>query len=176
MAATVFFQQFNGASGAEIATAKNADPVQFKTVDTAAVEAVGTATAALTDPRAGVFRSQEVWIQPFLANLGGAAQISNLRAYVTSPNGTAGTFVRYKVSAAYATPAVGGYDAAGAMVAPDGDLLATSSAAPISLGAGPFAVAGIAVGSYLVLQIEGLPNVPQGLMADINLVLDWDEA
>ena len=173
--ATIFMQQWNGASGAELATAKNAEAVQFKSADNAAVELPESATSPLKAPRAGVYRSQEIWLRPYLGNLGAAAQVSNLTAHVSSPNLPAGMFIRYKVEAAYATPAPGGYEAGGAMVDADGDFMATTSANPIDLGAGPFNVVGD-IGDFLVLQIEGLANVPQGLLSGLDLVLSWDEA
>ena len=177
MAATVYFQEWNGTSGSEVATSKIAETIQFKSEDTPGVETTISATAPLIKPVAGVYRSYEKYIQLYLEALNGATDISNLEVFVagtTSEVDGIGIFV--KVTDTYATPLAGGYDAAGAMIGPKEDLFDKTSDAPLELGAGPFNTELDNCGDYLVLQMEVYPSGSTGETQNFATVVRWDES
>lgn len=170
MAATVYLQEWNGTSGAEIATSKNGSSVRFKSADDAVVDA----SDPLVKPNAGAYRSTEKYLQVRLEGLGGSTDIRNLEVYTTS-DPLDGIGIYSKSAAAYDTPLLGGYEDAGAMVGPKEDFLTKDSDDPVSLGAGPFAVALSDVGDYLILQMECYPSASTGATDDVDIILRYDE-
>lgn len=171
MAATVYLQEWNGNSGAEIATSKSGATIRFKSADDATVDA----NDPLVVPGAGVYRSYEKYLQAYLELLGGSAEISNVEVFCTS-SPIDGISIWAKQAAAYDTPLAGGYGAGGAMLGPKVDLFTKDANDPFVLGAGPYAVAGTEVADFLILQLEVNPSATVGALANTNIVLRYDEA
>ena len=170
MAATVYLQEWNGTSGSEIATSKQAGTVRFKSADDAVVDA----SAPLIKPNAGVYRSYEKYLRTHLEALGGSTEISNVEVFCASTP-IDGISIWAKTAAAYDTPLSGGYSAPGAMVGPKEDLFVKNSDDPIILGAGPYDSPPVDVADFLVLQMECYPSATIGALADTDIVLRYDE-
>ena len=171
MAATVYLQEWNGVSGGEVATSKQGATIRYKSADDAVVDA----SDPLIKPNAGTYRSYEKYLRAYLEVLGGSANISNVEVF-TSGDPIDGIAIWGKSEAAYDTPLVGGYDAAGAMVGPKEDMFTKDTDDPIVLGAGPFAAPATDVGDFLVLQMEVYPSATVGALGTVDLVLRYDEA
>lgn len=161
MPATVLIREKNGAG--ETATDKTSGTIRFKKADNATVDTANP----LVVPASGSDWSFEKWLR---LNLGGTfTQITNLKFYTDGTSGF-GTGVNTwaKAVAAFATPAQGtastGYT----------DAFTYTSAAPLSLGAGPFTAAGDA-GSYLVMLGEVLSTAAQGARTAETLTFAFDE-
>lgn len=178
MAATVYFREYNGAAGAEVATAKNGATIQFKSSDDAVVEAEGGAVNPMISPNSGVYRSYEKYLITYLEDLGGSASISNVEIFIDGSTPDDGLAIFCKTAVAYATPLGGGYDAAGAMLAVKEDLFTKTANDPLVLGAGPFDGDDELsdVGNHLVMQMEAYPSSSTGESSAFNLVLRYDEA
>ena len=178
MAAIVYFREFNGAQGAEVATSKNGQTIQFKSSDDAVVEAEGGAANPMISPNSGVYRSYEKYVIAYLEDLGGSANISNIEAFIDGSTPDDGIAIFAKVQVAYATPLGGGYDAAGAMLPVKEDLFTKTANDPLVLGVGPFDGDDelSSVGSHLVMQMEAYPSSSTGETSSFNLVLRYDEA
>src|SRR3990167_9171544 len=110
MAGTIYLNEWNGTQGAEVATSKEAEAIQFRSSDSHVVELIGATTSPMIRPNAGVFRSYEKWLRTYLEGLGGSASISNIEAFVSGSTPPDGVAIFVKKEAAYATPKIGGYE------------------------------------------------------------------
>lgn len=188
MAATVLINEWNGTVGVQGGTDKTGNTIKFKSADNSVVDI----NNPLIRPNAGAYRSYEKWIRAYLSDLGGSASISNLEVFtVGSPNTGvsiwARTYATYCDAAGDAeadpnAPRPGGYGSAGSLPDPKTNLFAATSAAPISLGAGPFNantddgdIVEAGVGSYLALQMEVTREAVIGGTRSYELVLRYDE-
>lgn len=170
MSATVYWQEWNGTVGAENNTSKQGGVIKFKSAD----DPVNDDNDKLIVPGGGVYRSFEKYVQAYLENLDGSTQLSNLEAFVTDASPNDGTAIYAKAAAAYDMPKAGGYDVSGAMDGPKASLFSYTADAPLSLGAGPFAVTG-SIGDYLVLQMEVMPSAEVTGAPSYSLVIRYDE-
>lgn len=188
MAATVIINEWNGTVGSQSATSKAGSTVKFKSADNAVVDT----SNPLVKPNAGVYRSYEKWLRCYISDLGDSASISNIEVFTTGTPNTgvsiwAATFATYCNAEGNAladpnSPRSGGYSSANALPQPKTNLFLASSAAPISLGAGPYDVnvddgdiVEAGVGLYLALQMEVLPSAAFGATRSYQVVVRYDE-
>ena len=163
MAATVIINEKNGGGGTK--TDKTSGTVRFKNADNATVDLVNP----MVKPVAGLDWSFEKWL---LAEVTGGSytQITNLVAY---SDGTGSNWPGVTVMAAardaYATPVEA--------TAPESDyvdLFDYTSAAPLSLGAGPFTGTGDK-GKHLVMALAVGTSAVGGVLTGETLTFSWDE-
>ena len=162
MAAAVQIVEKNGAGGTT--TDKTGGNVRMKKADNSTVDL----NAPLVKPNSGSDWSFEKWLR--LNVTGGTySQITNIRAYTDGTSGL-GTGVNLwaKAVATYATPVQGTASTGYA------NAFTYTSAAPLSLGAGPFTATG-EKGDHLVLLAEVLSTAAGGLTASESVTLAWDE-
>ncbi|MCA0240203.1 MAG: hypothetical protein LCI02_05030 [Proteobacteria bacterium] len=162
MAATVQIVEKNGAGGT--ATDKTGGTVRFKNADNSTVDLANP----MVKPTSGSDWSFQKWLRLYIAG-GTFTQISNVRAYTDGSSGMgAGINLWGKAVAAYATPieetASAGY----------ANLFTYTSAAPLSLGAGPFTGTG-EKGDHLVMACEVTAAASGGLTPSETLTIAWDE-
>lgn len=188
MAATIAMNEWNGTVGVQVGTPKGGGTIKFKSAD----DAVNDNNDPLVKPSVGVYRSYEKWLRASITDLDDAASISNIEVYVTGTPGT-GISIWAKTVETYCdaegnpladpnTPYAGGRSSSGAMPGPKTNLFTYTSANPLSLGAGPYAVneddgdiveAGI--GEYLVLQMEVLPSATVGTTRSYGFKVTYEE-
>jgi hypothetical protein len=176
MSAILYFEEWNGEQGEEVATSKQMEAVQFKSEDSPAVEDYATATAPLTKPNAGVNRSVEKYLRVYLESLEGATAISNLEVFHAGGGSPSGVAVFSKVEEDYATPLSGGRSPGGAMIGGKTNLSSHTSDNPLVLGVGPFDTVLATVGDFLVLQLEVYPSATITATPTRSLFLRWDES
>lgn len=162
MAATVQIIEKNGAGGT--ATDKTGGTVRFKNADNSTVDL----SNPMVKPTSGSDWSFEKWLR--LNVTGGTyTQITNAKAYSDGSNGLGtGINVWAKAVAAYATPAEGTSSSGYA------NFFTYTSAAALSLGAGPFTGTG-EKGDHLVMLCEVTSSAAGGLTPSETLTLAWDE-
>lgn len=162
MAATVQLIEKNGAGGTP--TDKTGGTIRFKNADNSTVDL----NNPMVKPGAGSDWSFEKWLR---ANITGGTytQITNLRVYSDGSNGLGtGINVWAKAVASYATPAEGTASTGYA------NFFTYTSAAPLSLGAGPFTGTG-EKGDHAVLLCEVTSSAAGGLTPTESCTLAGDE-
>ena len=174
MAATLYFNEYNGVPGEEIATSKVNEAIQFKLADDAIVEDYETCASPVKKPSSGVCRSYEKYLRIHLESLNGGASVSNLRLYSVSPP-VPGVSIWVKTAEAYDEPLTGGYTPAGAMVGSKTNISSYTLANPLVLAAGPFVLDNRDIGPFLVLQLEAFPSASVGEV-DLGIMVDYEEA
>jgi len=145
-------------------TDKTSGTIRFKNADNATVDLVNP----LVKPASGVDYSFEKWLR-FEVTAGTYSQITGLKAYMDGANGLGtGVTLYAKAVAAYATPAEAtattGY----------ADAFTYTSAAPLSLGAGPFTLTG-EKGDHLVMMATVGTTAAGGVTPSETLTIGWDE-
>lgn len=162
MAATVQIREKNGAG--ETATNKTSGTVRFKNADNALVDT----NDPMLVPASGVDYSFEKWLQ-FYVSGGTYTNITNIEMYTDGSNnlGT-GVNVYAKTEATYATPAeataTSGY----------AELFTYTSAAPLSVGAGPYTSTGDK-GDYVVMIMTVANTASSGTPTAETITWIWDE-
>lgn len=175
MSAILYFEEWNGDEGDEIATSKQLENIQFKSSDSPAVEDYGTAVAPLTKPNAGVFRSYEKYLRVYLEDLDESDSVSNLEVFYSGTGTPSGLAVFAKVEDDYATPLPGGRSVDGAMIGEKINIMAATTDEPLVLGVGPFDTALSSIGGFLVLQMEIYPSATVATTPTRSMILRWDE-
>lgn len=162
MAATVQLIEKNGAGGTP--TDKTGGNIRMKKADNSTVDLVNP----LVKPPSGSDWSFEKWLRLNITG-GTFSQISNLRAYMDGSSGL-GTGINLWAKAvnAYTTPAQGSSSSGYA------NAFTYTSAAPLSLGAGPFTGTG-EKGDHLVLLAEVTSTASGGLTPSEAVTVAWDE-
>lgn len=162
MPATVQIVEKNGAGGTT--TDKTGGNVRLKKADNSTVDLVNP----LVRPASGSDWSFEKFLRLLITG-GTYSQITNVRAYTDGASGL-GTGVNLwaKAQAAYSTP-VQGAASTGYVNA-----FTLTSAAPLSLGAGPFTGTGER-GDHLVLLGEVTSLASGGLTPSESVTFAWDE-
>lgn len=162
MAATVQIIEKNGAGAT--GTDKTSGSIRFKNADDSTVDLVNP----MVKPVSGTDYSFEKWLR--LNVTGGTySQITNIRMYTDGSSGMGtGIGLYAKAVATYATPAEAiattGYASA----------FTYTSAAPLSLGAGPFTSTG-EKGDHSVLMCTVADTASQGVTPAETLTFAWDE-
>lgn len=162
MPATVQIVEKNGAT--PVLTDKTSGTVRFKNADNATVDTANP----MVKPASGTDYSFEKWLR-FNVSAGTYTEITNIKAYTDGANGLgAGVGLFAKAVAAYATPAEGtattGYV----------DAFTLTSAAPLTLGAGPFTSTG-EKGDHLVMLLTVDSTASGGVTPSETLTFAWDE-
>lgn len=162
MAATVQIVEKNGAT--PTLTDKTSGTVRFKNADNATVDTANP----MVKPASGTDYSFEKWLR-FNVSAGTYTEITNIKAYTDGANGLgAGVGLFAKAVPAYATPTEGtattGYTNA----------FTYTSAAPLTLGAGPFTATG-EKGDHLVMLLTVDSTAPGGVTPAETLTFSWDE-
>ena len=162
MAATVQIIEKNGAGGT--ATDKTSGTIRFKNADNATVDL----SNPMVKPASGSDFSFEKWLRMNVTG-GTYSQITNVKAYTDGGNGLgAGVLLWAKAVAAFSTPAeataTAGYTNA----------FTYTSAAALTLGAGPFTSTGEKA-DHLVMMCEVQSTSSGGLTPSETLTLSWDE-
>lgn len=162
MPATVQIVEKNGAT--PVLTDKTSGTVRFKNADNATVDTANP----MVKPASGTDYSFEKWLR-FNVSAGTYTEITNVKAYTDGANGLgAGVGLFAKAVAAYAAPAEGtattGYV----------DAFTLTSAAPLTLGAGPFTGLG-EKGDHLVMLLTVASTAAGGVTPSETLTLAWDE-
>jgi len=172
MVASVLIREKNGVG--ETATDKTAGDVRFQSVDTSAVDIANPVRV----PNAGQKHSFEKWLRLQIGATAPSSQISNLEVYTDGANGF-GTGINfyYAADATYSTPvapsvtdAIPLHDTV-AMV----DAFGLTSAAPLSLGTGPFSTANTDMGDYLVLVMTVASTAGPGITPSETITFAYDE-
>lgn len=174
MAADVQIHEKNGAG--ESATNKTAGTVRFKNADNATVDLVDP----LIIPSSGQEYSFEKWLRVNF-NTAPATQIENIEFFMDGTNNY-GTGVKLwgRSQSAYVTPAVPNEAndppeiPVNGTPAPATDAFGWTSAAPLSLGAGPFTGTGDK-GDYVVLVMEAEPTASSGTLTAETATVRYDE-
>lgn len=175
MSITMYFQEWNGESGSEVATSKIDEEIQFKSADSPTVEAYESATAPVNRPNSGVNRSYEKYLQLYLEDLGDVTEISNIELFMSGEGSPSGMGVFVKVVDDYATPLAGGKSPGGAMTGEKASLYSYTSNEPLVLGVGAFDDDGESIGKFLVMQLEVYPSASEGEAPTRTMILRWDE-
>lgn len=162
MVATVQIVEKNGAGGTQ--TDKTSGTVRFKNADNSTVDN----NNPMVIPGAGSDWSFEKWLR-LNVTVAPATQISNIRAYTDGASGFgAGVNLWGKSVTNFATPAEAtsstGYT----------NMFTYTSAAPLSLGAGPFTGVG-EKGDHLVMALEVQSSAVQGSLTPETLTIAYDE-
>lgn len=162
MPATVQIVEKNGAT--PVLTDKTSGTVRFKNADNATVDTANP----MVKPATGTDYSFEKWLR-FNVSAGTYTEITNVKAYTDGANGLgAGVGLFAKAVAAYAAPAEGtattGYV----------DAFTLTSAAPLTLGAGPFTGLG-EKGDHLVMLLTVASTAAGGVTPSETLTFAWDE-
>lgn len=172
MSAIIYLDEFNGTSGSEVPTSKQAAAIRFKSADDPVVDT----SDPMVRPLGGVYRSVEKHLRINLSSLNGMTSVSNISIYTTGAQPSTGITIWSKTEAAYSTPLAGGYDASGAMIGVKTNIFDYTIDNPLVLAAGPYLADGVNVGDYLVLQMEAVPTADVGSVGDFSLVVSWDES
>lgn len=162
MAATVQIIEKNGAAGT--ASDKTSGTIRFKNADDSNVDL----NNPMVKPNSGTDFSFEKWLRLNVTG-GSYSQITNINAYSDGAiNLGTGVSLYAKAVANYATPAEAtattGYTNFGAY----------TSAAPLSLGAGPYTGTG-EIGSHLVMILTVGTSASGGVTPSETLTFSWDE-
>lgn len=162
MAATTRIVEKNGAT--PVLTDKTSGTIRFKNADNATVDLVNP----MVKPATGTDFSFEKWLR-FEVTGGTYSQITNLKAYSDGANGLGtGVGLFAKAVALYATPAEAtvttGYV----------DFFTYTSAAALTLGAGPFTATG-EKGDHLVMIATVADTAAGGVTASESVTFAWDE-
>lgn len=172
MAATMLVQEKNGAG--ETATNKTAGTVRHKNADNATVDTANP----LIKPASGQEYSYQKWLR---LNVSGTfTQVSNLKVYTDGANGL-GTGVKlwWITAAAYSTPVIPNESLDPPQHASTNmtNAFSYTSAAPLSLGAGPFDNTALPkdIGSYLISVMEVETTAAQGITPGETITFAWDE-
>ncbi len=163
MAATVLIGEKNGAGGTF--TDKTSGTIRFKNADNATVDLVNP----MVVPASGSDYSFEKWLRMKIGATGPASQISNLKFYTDGANGLGtGVSLWAKAVTTYATPAEAtattGYT----------DAFTYTSAAPLSLGAGPYSTINTEMGDHCVMIAKVDSTAGPGTPSE-TLNFSWDE-
>lgn len=162
MAAVVQIIEKNGAGGT--ATDKTSGTIRFKNADNASVDTGNP----MVKPESGTDFSFEKWLR--LNVTGGTyTEITNVKAYMDGASGLGtGVSLYAKAVSTYATPAEAtsatGYT----------DAFTYSSAAALSLGAGPFTGTG-EKGDHCVMMLAVDATAAGGITSSETLTFAWDE-
>jgi hypothetical protein len=171
VAATVTIQEWNGASGAQVATDKTSGSIRFKAADSSAVDL----NDPLVRPTSGFVRSYEKWLRLRIGATGPDGQITNLQAYTDGANGL-GTgrsmFFRTTNPASYATPAVPADDSAGTSAF----TYTTGARKSLSVAnAAPYTGTNTDIGDYLVAWYRVDSTASPGVGASETISISYDE-
>jgi len=176
MAATVNVREKNGVG--ETATNKDGSTVRFKNADNATVDL----NNPLVVPTSGQEYSFEKWLRMFIGATGPSSQITNLNFYMDGAKGwAAGVKLWARAVAAYATPGVPTETNDPPQAPVNGtpaamtDAFTYTSAAPLSLGAGPYTATSTDMGSYLIAVMEVEPGSSPALLAAETATFEYDE-
>jgi len=162
MPATVTINEKNGVG--EVATDKTLGAIRYQSIDSAAVDL----NNPIDIPAAGSVFSFQKYLR---ATAGGTfTQLSNARFYTGGAGDafSAGIDTWVKAVAAYATPVQETDSATYA------DMFSYTSAAPLSLGAGPFTSLG-EFGDYVVSAAEVSSTASSGVETAKTITFGWDE-
>jgi hypothetical protein len=162
MAATVKIVEKNGAGGTQ--TDKTGGVIRFKNADNATVDT----SNRMVVPGSGSDFSFEKWLR-FQVDVAPSVDLQNLKFYTDGSNGFGtGINLYAKAVTTFATPAEAtattGY----------ADAFTYTSAAPLSLGAGPFTSTG-EKGDHCVLMLKVDPTAAPGLLSTETLTFSYDE-
>lgn len=166
MAATVDIMEWNGASGAPTKTVKTSGAVRFKNADDANVDL----NNPMVIPSAGSDYSYVKWLRLRIGATGPSSQITNIKFYTDGTNnfGT-GVNLWAKANATYGGPteptATTGYT----------DAFTYTSAAPLSLGAGPYSGTNVDIGDFVELFLEVQATASPGTLTAETLTFSYDE-
>lgn len=161
MVATVKIQEKNTAG--ETAVDKTSGTVRFKNADNATVDS----NNKMVVPTSGSDWSFEKWLR--LNATGIFAALENLRFYTDGSGFGTGVNLWAKAVGSFITPAEGSSSAGYT------NAFTFTSVVPLSLGNGPYTVAGD-IGSYLVLLLEVQSTASQGTLASETGTLSYDES
>jgi hypothetical protein len=162
MPATVQIVEKNGVT--PTLTDKTSGSIRFKNADNALVDTGNP----MVKPETGTDFSFEKWLR--LNVTGGTyTEITNVKAYMDGTNGLGtGVSLYAKAVATYATPAEAtattGY----------ADAFSYTSAAALSLGAGPFSSTG-EKGDHCVMMLAVASTAAGGITPSETLTFAWDE-
>jgi hypothetical protein len=162
MAATVKIVEKNGAGGTQ--TDKTSGTIRFKNADNATVDT----NNRMVVPGSGYDYSYEKWLI-FQVDVAPAVDLQNLKFYTDGANGFGtGVELYAKAVTTYATPAEAtattGYT----------DAFTYTSAAPLSLGAGPYTGTS-EKGDHCVLMLRVASTAAPGLLSTETLTFSYDE-
>jgi hypothetical protein len=162
MAATVKIVEKNGAGGTQ--TDKTSGTIRFKNADNATVD---TADRMIV-PASGYDYSYEKWLR-LQVDVAPSVDIANVKFYTDGTNGFGtGVTLWAKAVSSYSTPAEAtattGY----------ADAFTYTSAAPLSLGAGPYTGTG-EKGDHAVLMLRVADTASPGTLTSETLTFAFDE-
>ncbi len=162
MAATVKIVEKNGAGGTQ--TDKTSGTIRFKNADNATVDT----NNRMVVPVSGTDYSFEKWLI-FQVDSAAAVDLQNLKFYTDGANGFGtGVGLYAKAVTTYATPAeatsTSGYT----------DAFTYTSAAPLSLGTGPYTGTG-EKGDHCVMILTVASTAAPGLLSTETLTFSYDE-
>jgi hypothetical protein len=162
MAATVKIVEKNGAGGTQ--TDKTSGTIRFKNADNATVDT----SNRMVVPGSGSDYSYEKWLR-FQVDVAPSVDLQNLKFYTDGSNGFGtGINLYAKAVTTYATPAEATATAGYA------DAFTYTSAAPLSLGAGPFTSTG-EKGDHCVMMLKVDSTAAPGLLSTETLTFSYDE-
>lgn len=172
MVATVQIREKNGAG--ETATDKTSGTIRMKSADNATVDA----NDPLVIPATNQNYSYEKWLRAYIGTTGPDNNITNVKFYTDGSNGY-GTGVKLWAASdsTYSTPVVPSntndppqHDAVGMT-----DAFTYTSAAPLTLGAGPYSTTSTDMADYLVLVMEAEAGATQGNVTAETITFIYDE-
>jgi hypothetical protein len=162
MAATVKIVEKTGAGGTQ--TDKTSGTIRFKNADNATVDT----NNRMVVPGSGTDYSYEKWLR-FQIDVAPSVDLQNLKFYTDGANGFGtGVGLYAKAVTTYATPAeatsTSGYT----------DAFTYTSAAPLSLGTGPYTGTG-EKGDHCVMILTVASTSAPGLLSTETLTFSYDE-
>jgi hypothetical protein len=166
MPASVDIKEWNGPTASPTKTVKTGGTVRFKNADDPNVDL----NNPMVIPTTGIDWSYRKWLRLAIGATGPNQQISNIVCYSDGANnmGT-GTQVKAKANATYDGPSE---------AAPDGtfaDFFTYTSAAPLSLGAGPFSGTNTDIGNFVILQFGVDSTASPGITPSETITFQYDE-
>lgn len=169
MAATVVVNEWNGTSGAQVATDKTGGTIRYKKADNATVDSV----SPLQKPTTGQFdRSHKKYHRLRIGATGPSGSITNVRCYTTGAPGTGGV-IYGRSAAAYSTPAAADGTGEGSTYL---DVATWTSGAPKSLGAGPYSGTNTDIGDFVESYMRVADNIAApGTTGLTTFTYQWDE-
>jgi hypothetical protein len=162
MAATVKIVEKNGAGGTQ--TDKTSGTIRFKNADNSTVD---TADRMIV-PTSGYDYSYEKWLR-LQVDVAASVDIANVKFYTDGANGFGtGVTLWAKAVTAYSTPAEA------TATTNYLDAFTYTSAAPLSLGAGPYTGTG-EKGDHAVLMLRVADTASPGTLSSETLTFAFDE-
>ncbi len=173
MAATVIINEWNGTSGAEVATDKTSGTIRYKKADNATVDALNP----LVKPGAGNDRSYEKYTRLRITGTGPTGVITNPKFYTDGTNNFGTGISAYILTTnlgSYATPVIPANDASGT------DQFTYNSASGKALdvaNAGPYSGTNTNIADYAVLwmTIASTATSPQNPTSGETVTYAYDE-